>query len=221
MSINRGKFIVLEGIEGSGKSLQTKILVEYLLEMGIPIYKTKEASDGPIGKILHQEYLSGKRKADNRLLNLLYVADRLDHITNDQDGMIKFIDDGTTVVSDRYYLSSAAYHSSFFFDEPDEQYNAMVDIIEKNKINRDLLKPDITILLDVRPEVAWKRVLKRGDNKEIFDNYHTLQKLRICYDKAMLYLSDIGDNIIKIDGNDSPSEVHNRIVSVINEIFMI
>lgn len=218
MSINRGKFIVLEGIEGSGKTTQTELLYQHLLSKNIKVHKTKEATNGPIGKILHHEYLSGKRKVDGRLINILYVADRLDHITNADDGILNIINNGTTVICDRYYLSSAAYHSSFFFDDSDKRRNAMIDIINQNKVNRDLLKPDITILIDVLPDIALKRVMSRNQPKEIFDDYNTLEKLRICYDSAARYLSDMGDDIIKISSNLSIDDCHNDIVGIVDGV---
>lgn len=217
----KGKFIVLEGNEGCGKSTQTKLLGEYLSTKNIPFYMTNEASDGPIGKIIRSEYLSGKRKADNRILNTLYVADRLDHITNEDDGMIYKINDGINVVSDRYYMSSAAYHSSFFYDDPEECKRAMIDILRMNEINMRLMIPDVTLYLKTSAELCYERVNKREDTSEIFDNLESIKKVSYCYDQAAGYLRSHGENIIIVDGNNSIDVVHNNIVGIINQIIGI
>ena len=99
--MKRGKFIVFEGIEGSGKSTQTKMLSDYFKSNNIWVHQTREASDGPIGKMLRETYLSGKRKVDTRIINLLYVPDRLDHITNEEDGILSILESGINVISDR------------------------------------------------------------------------------------------------------------------------
>lgn len=216
--MDRGKFIVLEGIEGSGKTLQTNLLYEHLKSKGIRVHKTKEATDGPIGKLIHQEYLSGKRKADDRILNLLYVVDRLDHLTNSEDGILTFINNGISVISDRYYLSSAAYHASFFSSKA-SYWSEMKDIIDRNKINRDLLKPDLTILLSVNSTVAYERVSARNQPKEIFDNIDSLRNLSYCYRDAGNFLSGLGDYIITIDGNRDPASVRDTINKNVDCLF--
>lgn len=218
MQSNIGKFIVIEGSEGAGKTLQAAALTKYLQEQGINVYHTKEPTYGPIGRVIRSDYLSGKRKADDRVLNMLYAADRLDHITNTDDGLLSKINNGITVISDRYYLSSAAYHSSFYFDDDEKSIQAMIDIMNQNTINRNLLKPDITIFIDIDPEVAWQRVNMRNEAKEIFDNIQTIKNLRICYNRSVKYLSNLGDNICRIDGDNTWEIVHEKIIDKIMPI---
>lgn len=217
--MEKGKFIVFEGIEGSGKTKQVQMLFDYLSKK-VPTHKTREASDGPIGKLLREVYLSGKRKVDSRIINLLYVPDRLDHITNGEDGMLKMINEGITVISDRYYLSSAACHSSLFFDDNATRLQAMVDIIDANKINLELLKPDVIIYIDTAPEEAAKRMKEREGENSIFDNIEYMKKQHICYDTSIGYVqTNFGENVIRIDGNRTPEEVHADIVEEINKLF--
>ena len=108
--MERGKFIVLEGIDGSGKSSQTGPLVRRLEELGVPCRETREPTGGPVGSLIRQIF-TGRATADNRVIAALYAADRLDHLVNEVDGLCAAIDRGITVVSDRYYFSSYAYHS--------------------------------------------------------------------------------------------------------------
>lgn len=218
--MKRGKFIVFEGIEGSGKSTQTKMLSDYFKSNDICVHQTREASDGPIGKMLRGTYLSGKRKVDTRIINLLYVPDRLDHITNEEDGILSILESGINVISDRYYMSSAAIHSSLFFDDNRERLKAMVDIIEMNKINIDLLQPDVTFFIDVDPALTSNRIKERGEAVSIFDNYDNMFKQQVCYNSAISYIeSNFGETIIRIDGNRSPEEIHIDVVRKLNELF--
>lgn len=218
--MSKGKFIVFEGIEGSGKSTQVKLLTEYLQSKTLPVYQTREASDGPIGKILRSEYLSGKRECDKRLINLLYVPDRLDHITNTEDGILMKIENGFNVISDRYYMSSAAIHSSLFTDEK-ERIDEMIKIIKANEININLLKPDITFYIDTDPVVANQRVLKNRKDISIFDNIEYMKRQQTCYENSIDYIRNTyKEFIFKIDGNRSIKEVQEDIIYVLNDFYV-
>ena len=108
--MEKGKFIVLEGIDGSGKSSQTAPLVKHIEALGVPCRETREPTDGPVGSLIRQIF-TGRVTADNRVIAALYAADRIDHLVNEVDGLLAAVDQGVTVVSDRYYFSSYAYHS--------------------------------------------------------------------------------------------------------------
>ena len=90
---SKGKFIVFEGIDGSGKSTQINFLVNKLKEAGISYYTTAEPSDGPIGVMIRQ-ILTGERKMDNKVIAALFAADRLDHILNEENGILNKIENG-------------------------------------------------------------------------------------------------------------------------------
>ena len=106
----KGKFIAFEGIDGSGKSTQVRLLAERLRSENIPFYTTMEPTDSPVGSLIHQ-IMTGRVKADPKVIAALFVADRLDHLLNDVNGISQKIDEGTTVIMDRYYFSSYAYQS--------------------------------------------------------------------------------------------------------------
>ena len=108
----KGKFIVFEGIDGSGKSTQIKLLYKYLTSKGVPCYTTFEPTDSPFGSLIRQ-CLSGRIETDDKTIAGLFVADRLDHLYNAKCGLIEKINSGITVLCDRYYLSSYAYHGAF------------------------------------------------------------------------------------------------------------
>ena len=144
--MERGKFIVIEGIDGSGKTTQVKKIEKLLTHNDFHVHVTRECTDNSIGKLLRNLYLPGKRKCDERVINMLYAADRLDHITNEEDGMLNILNEGIHVLSDRYYLSSLAY-DTYQYIGTDKYQPALLDIVYRNKVNMDLLRPDVTIYI--------------------------------------------------------------------------
>ena len=88
MSISKGHFIVFEGIDGSGKTTQINLLKKHIEANNFICHETKEPTDGAVGSLLRQ-CLAGKVQMDETTLAALFAADRLDHILNDKDGLIK------------------------------------------------------------------------------------------------------------------------------------
>lgn len=88
MSNSRGAFIAIEGLDGSGKTTQAKILAERLEKSGVSVYLTQEATHSDIGSVLRRG-LTGERPMDAKVIAAMYVADRLDHLLNENDGIIK------------------------------------------------------------------------------------------------------------------------------------
>src|ERR1700749_1131170 len=118
-------FIALEGIDGSGKSTQIKLLAEKLTAAGHKVYTTCEPTDGPAGK-LARSILKGAIKVDERVIAGLFMADRVDHLTNETNGLVRKLNEGYTIITDRYYFSSYAYHGS---------HMDMDWVIESNKMS--------------------------------------------------------------------------------------
>ena len=171
MMKNRGKFIVFEGIDGSGKSTQMKKLSESLAAKGIKSRLTLEPTYGMIGTVLH-DILSGKIKADPKVTAALFVADRLDHITNEGDGVLPSLEKGETVICDRYYFSSYAYQST---EVPSDW------VVNANSLCADALRPDCTIFIDITPQTAMERILANRDTVEIYETEEKLTKVRDAY----------------------------------------
>ncbi len=214
MKKKRGKFIVIEGNEGSGKSTQVKLLYDYFVKHKIPIFSTKECSDGPIGQLIRKFYISGERSGDKRILNTLFIADRLDHITNEEDGMLNFIQDGINVICDRYYMSSIAVTGGLYSETP-HYWNEMISVYNQNIINRNLMKPDITFYIDTSPEISMERIQKRNGKKEIFDSMDSIQKIYDAYNDAIYILRKRGDKIFVINGDRSEEEVFEDIITTL------
>lgn len=200
-------FIALEGIDGSGKSTQLTMLKDYLKKTGKKVYLTREPSDLRTGRTIRR-YLTGELKADNRVIAALFVADRLEHILDENEGLLKQKAEGFDIVSDRYYFSSYAYQS---VDMP------MDWIINANSVAAELLKPDIVIFIDITPESAMERININREETELFETKERLTETRNKYFEAFDKLKD-SENVVIIDGNGTPDEVHERIIEVLNAL---
>ena len=214
MRRKNGKFIVIEGIDGSGKSTQVELLKNKLPEF----HFTREASDGPIGTLLRRLFLTGERQCDERVINMLYVADRLDHITNKTDGILKSIISGCNVICDRYYLSSMAYNS-YMMETNEKMYKMINQTISMNAVNMSSLRPDLTIYIDTPPEVACQRINIRNEDKAIYETPEKLEKIYQSYKMSIaILLKDYKENIVIVDGSKSPEEIHNEIYGIIQKL---
>ena len=178
--MEKGKFIVLEGIDGSGKSSQIAPLVRRLEALGIPCRADREPTDRPVGRLIRQA-LRGETTLDPRVIAALYAADRLDHLVNGENGLCAAVDSGITVVSDRYYFSSYAYHSV----DVDMDW-----VIGANSLSAELIRPTLTVFLDVSVEEAMERIRANRDREELFEREDRLRKTRKLYFQAFEWLSD-------------------------------
>ena len=106
----RGHFFVFEGIDGSGKTTQIHLLQQRIEQQGVRCMETKEPTDGPIGSLLRQ-CLTGRMNVDEYSISAMFAADRLDHLQNETDGLCHKIEEGVSVISDRYVFSNYAYQS--------------------------------------------------------------------------------------------------------------
>lgn len=203
---NLGKFIVFEGIDGSGKSTQIKLLCENLKKRGILCRQTLEPTYGMVGGVLH-DILSGDKKADPKVTAALFVADRLDHILNNDDGILKSINDGVTVICDRYYFSSYAYQS---VEVPREW------VIGANRLAAETLRPDATIFVDVSADTAMERISKNRDNIELYESFERLSKVREGYFSAFELMKD-EEKIFVVDGNRPVEKIAEEIEKIVME----
>jgi dTMP kinase len=183
-------FIAIEGTDGSGKSTQAALLAEKLQQEGHKVHLTFEPTNGHIGRLL-RSILKGQISVDQKAIAALFLADRLDHILNEQDGLVKKMNEGYTVISDRYYFSSFAYHSV---------YMNMDWVIECNQMCREILKPDVTVFVDVPPEVCMGRIIANREVPELYETGEILKKVRNNYMEAFNVLAS--EEVVKIvDGN--------------------
>lgn len=200
-----GRFIVLEGIDGSGKSTIINMLNDKLRIKGISTYLTKEPTDGPFGCLIHQ-FMTGRLNTDDRAIAAMCVADRIDHLTNALNGIKKIVDDGITVLSDRYYFSSYAYQGV---------YMDMDWLIEANKICAKILRAELTVFIDTAPETCVERIAKNRYAKEKYEELENLKLVRENYLKAFEKQKDV-ENVLIINGNDYMENILDRIMFGLN-----
>jgi dTMP kinase len=205
---NKGRFIVIEGIDGSGKTTQIKKLSKRLEESGFKVYSTFEPTNGPVGSLIRQ-MLSGKVATDQRTIACLFAADRTDHLVNEVNGIRRKVDQGQVVLCDRYYFSSYAYHA---------QYIDMEWVIHANSLNAEILRPDLTVFIDVDPEKCFERIKKSRNNFEMYEKIDIMRKVRSNYLKAFEVLKGI-EKIAVIDGNNTIKAVETEVLHEIKKIF--
>ena len=203
-----GKFIAFEGIDGSGKSSQIKRLSRRLSQLEIKCYETREPTDSPIGSLVHQ-MMTGRIAADNRVIASLFIADRLDHLLNKTDGILDIINSGISVLTDRYYFSSYAYNGI----EID-----MDRIIQGNAIVADILRPTLTVFLDIPVEAALERIKRERLHTEIYETAERLTLARTKYFEAFEKLSGI-ENVAIVDADAEIDVVRDRIWNIVSGYF--
>jgi len=191
--MKKAKFIVFEGIDGSGKSTQARMLAEALEKRGRMVLLTAEHTDGAAGKLV-EEVVRKKQKLDPLALQMVFVADRIDH-TN---GVIRpALDEGVTVVSDRYYGSTVAYGAAV----ADRKW-----LLRLNK--RVSVVPDLTFWVDVPAGVAMERMNLRGDERTIFEKTEKLVKVASVYK----WLVDNEENWVRVRGEEDAKMIHKEIM---------
>lgn len=200
----KGRFISLEGIEGTGKSTQAKLLSDCLKEKGFEVVLTEEPGGTKIGLRIRELLLSVEHKGMTAVTELLlYNASRSQHI---REIILPAIDRGAIVVTDRFTDSTIAYQG--FGRGIDTGLIDSIDLIATGR-----LRPDITILLDLDAEVGLKRNkrINKTDRLELEDiEFH--QRVRNGYHN----LAEKEPERIKlIDASAGIQEIHNRISSII------
>lgn len=190
-------YIVLEGIDGAGKSSQTELLDIWLKEND---YKTKiivEPTKSDIGQLIRKELLNPESTNDinQQKLTLLFAADRL---TLKQEILDAKGSADLILISDRSFYSSICY-----------QNNSSIDSKWIYEVNLHTPRPDLTILLDLNE----KEAINRCDREEVFESISFLEKTR----KNYLALLDVEENIVVIDADKTIEEVQENIRKVVKE----
>jgi len=187
-----GTFIVIEGADGAGTTTQSKKLADQLDSDW-----TFEPTDNSIGNKVDQMISSDNYSPESIALG--FAADRMIHLEQE---IIPRLKNGETVVCDRYYHSSLVYQPVLGAD-----YNWV------KKINREAIKPDLTIIIDVSAEEGMSRVQERGEGDNIFEKLDFQQKVVLKYRRLE---DDLDEEIVIIDGSKSIEEVSNRIKQILD-----
>ncbi|MEZ4298744.1 MAG: dTMP kinase [Polyangiaceae bacterium] len=205
-----GIFVVLEGIDGSGTTTQAELYARYLREKKRLVHVTREPSGGPVGSLLRlilARRVSLPSGAHASTMALLFAADRLDHVECE---ILPLLRDGYVVLSDRYDLSSILYQAVTAGVEP----TAGADVVDWIRtLNRHARRPDVTVVVDVPPEVAEARRRARGGAVEIFEEADLQARLSRAYLRAEEVVP--GDRVIHIDGTLPIDDVQKAIAEAL------
>ena len=205
--------MVLEGIDGAGTTTHVARLADRLRTRGVAVRATREPSDGPVGTLVRQVLtgrlvVPGGRAPGWATMALLFAADRMDHVESEIE---PFILEGGVIVSDRYDASSLAYQSV-------SSGAGAVEAVEWIRLlNRHVRRPDLTIVLDVSPEIAAERRASRGDAAQLYDQSEVQRALALFYRNLPLHMPN--DRVVVIDATGSLDEVHGRIWGVYADSF--
>ena len=203
----RGRFIVLEGIDGAGKTTQAELLSAHLTAKGRRVFRTAEPTSLPTGVAL-REALGGKIKKTECEMAAMFVLDRIAHNVHPTEGLRAVLNGGQDIICDRYYYSTLAYqgHST--------------DYGWTRSMNLDcpeIMKPDLCIYLDLTPEQSLDRISRGRESVEIYENLETLGRVR---DAFMRVFADLGerDNIKIVNAYRSPQEIAEEIAKIVDEL---
>ncbi|WP_035614343.1 dTMP kinase [Haloferula sp. BvORR071] len=158
-----GLFIVLEGIDGTGKSTQTQLLAEWFRTQGREVVASREPTDGPWGRQIRATAATGRLSPDEELE--LFLKDRRQHV---EELISPALAAGKVVILDRYYFSTMAYQGSRGFDP--------LAIRAKNEAFAP--KPDLLMILDLDVDTALSRIGARGDTANEFEKRDSLARCR-------------------------------------------
>ena len=192
-----GVLVNLEGIDGCGKSTQSKLLLEKLEGEGEKVIILKEPTKRPHGQKLW-DMLHGKRKATNEEILELFVLDRKQHV---KEKIQPAIDSEAVVLMDRYYYSSMAY-----------QVAGGIDVEEIREKHEFAPKPDVVLIFDLPVSVALERVKGHSDADE-FEKEEHLEKVREAY------LDLENDPLVRIvDATGTPEEIFGNVWKLVSEV---
>jgi dTMP kinase len=189
-----GRFIVFEGIDGSGKSSVTKAIAQKFGKSDVIV--TGEPTDTWLGDAVRRSH---KENADPLTEAFLFLADRSAH-TEAIRGWLK---EGKTVLCDRYYHSTVAYQGAAM--EGGKDIDPFAWLLEMNQ--RISLEPDIVFLFKVDPEIALGRVKRRGKLSK-FERLEFLTKVAANYDR----LANLRGNVVVVDSNGSLEKVIDEVI---------
>jgi dTMP kinase len=182
------KFIVFEGIDGSGKSTLSKNIFHILQNRNIDLDLFREPTSFETGIEL-RKFLQNKIQLSPEEQMKLFIADRKESVNRN---ILPGLQNKKFVLLDRYYFSTAAYQAS--------SLNSPMEILQRNLVE-NFPKPNLIFFLDIDPELATKRIHTNRDEIDVFENLEKLITIRENY------LSILPKDTIFLDASLSPEEL--------------
>jgi dTMP kinase len=192
----KGKFIVFEGLDGSGHTTQAELLEDFFKRRGRKTLYTHEPTYATAASKKIKQVLTHQIKMEPLAFQKLYVEDREWH---SKYVIRPALRKGVIVLEDRYYFSTFAFGS--LGDVPLEKLI---------RLNKDFPKPDLTFIFKVRPEVCLARIGMRGKGFELHDTIEKLSKVWKVYERMPTMFPDV----YIVDGEKTIEEVHKDVVSL-------
>jgi dTMP kinase len=191
----KGVFVCIEGLDGSGKTTQARLLAKRLRKKGYSVVCTREPSRGIIGNFIKKNCLHAQKRGSSIVEALLFAADRIDHCKKE---IIPSLNHGTLVLSDRYVYSSLAYQGA-----------TGLDLSWIETVNAQAVHPDIAIFIDVSPTIVMERLKPK---RSVMEKLATQERVREAY----LRFVARGD-LVRVDGSGSKGEVNDKILQLVSE----
>lgn len=189
-----GLFIVIDGIDGAGKTTQCALLAQYFGERGVLCALSKEPTGVHWGKKLRESAAAGRLSLEDELD--YFVKDRRDHITRTIQPVL---DAGGVVILDRYYYSTAAYQGS-----------RGADIAEILRVHHEFApEPDVALIMDIAAARGLERVRARGDEPNSFEDQGALDQARAIFRE----LASTNDNLVLIDSSQSVADLRKAVLA--------
>ncbi|MDB9865942.1 dTMP kinase [Candidatus Thioglobus sp.] len=198
--MNKGKFITIDGVEGSGKSTQIDLICSYLQRKGIDVVRTREPGGTDLGEKIRSLLLDVDNKEMHSDTELLLMFSSRNELI--QNKIIPALNKGSWVISDRFTDASFAYQGG----------GRMLDLNRISKLESWVLgefQPNLTLFLDVSVDVGMQRVEARAakDRIELEERAFFERVRSVFIDRSKSY----PERIKLIDASGSISEIHNNI----------
>ena len=193
-----GLLLVVEGIDGGGKSTQIQFLADVFRSAGQQVLVSREPTDGPHGRRIRESAIHGRLSLEEELE--AFTLDRRQHV---REKIKPALDAGSVVILDRYFYSTAAYQGA---------RGASADEILATNL-KFAPEPDMVLLFDLAPEISLERIRQGREGTDDFEHADYLAKVR----QVFLELAARCEPIVKLDASVTPNEVTEQIERAILE----
>lgn len=196
-------FISFEGIDGSGKSTQARLLAAALRERGRHVVEVREPGGTVLGESLRSILLDPSSDLSSQAEILLFAAARAQLVS---DVIRPQLESGATVIADRFADSTLAYQGSGRAAAPIEWLRSL------NSFVCGSIQPDMTYLVDVPPAIAKQRMMSRSLDRMENSDRDFFDRVRTGY---LALANDSPGRVTVVDGQLTPSEIHTQILGTV------
>lgn len=195
IDVQPGRLIVLEGIDGTGKSTQIDLLGSYLRARGHDVLVTREPTDGVYGRKIRALFANRKQVSRQEELEL-FLDDRRDHVERE---LAPALAAGKIILCDRYFLSTVAYQGANGFDP--------LTVLAQNRFAPS---PDIALILEVSIATSLRRITEgRREELNDFEQADSLRRVKAIFESLDL------PYIVRIDAENTIEDTHRAIVAAV------